>query len=305
MRQLALELVSIIYKVTKRIPISFISNLGEKIYSLKDPYVFNVLSPLGVDKESAYDLIPPNLFLNKIWICWFQGEDKAPDLVKKCIDSVRKHASGYDVIILTEGNIEEYVTLPNIVLIKYKNGLFSRTHFSDIVRMNLLAQQGGLWIDATIFVTRDLDLSIFFKNDFVSLRTTMKSSPLFITGYWTTYFVYTPSNFKLVQYTALLLNKYTEKYDRFIDYFLQDYIITKAIKDLNYESYMEERPVLGNQRWLLADLANKVMTSDLLQQFKQDTVGIYKLTYKSKYIREKNGRETVYKKIVEDGEYLE
>ncbi|HEU9066113.1 TPA: hypothetical protein VWW72_002131, partial [Streptococcus pneumoniae] len=72
-----------------------------------------------------------------------------------------------------------------------------------------------------------------------------------------------------------------------------------------YESYMEERPVLGNQRWLLADLANKVVTSELLQQFKQDTVGIYKVTYKSKYIRKKNGRETVYKKIVEDGECLE
>ena len=105
MRQLTLELVSIIYKVTKRIPIPFIFNLGERIYSLKDSYVFDVLSTLGVDKGSTYDLTPPDLFLNKIWICWFQGEDKAPDLVKKCIDSVRKHASGYDVIILTEDNI--------------------------------------------------------------------------------------------------------------------------------------------------------------------------------------------------------
>ena len=103
----------------------------------------------------------------------------------------------------------------------------------------------------------------------------------------------------------MIINKYIEEYDRFIDYFLQDYIISKAIKDLDYESYMEERPILGNHRWLLSSLANQIATSELLSQFKQDVVGVYKLTYKSNYVREKNGRETIYKKIVEDGKCLE
>lgn len=29
-------------------------------------------------------------YSNKVWICWLQGEEKAPELVKKCIASVRK-----------------------------------------------------------------------------------------------------------------------------------------------------------------------------------------------------------------------
>lgn len=304
MKQLTLDLINYTYKITKRVPFSFIRNLGERVYSSKDSYIFKVLDELNVE-ERIYDLSPPELFLDKIWICWFQGEENAPEIVRKCINSIREHSSGHEVIILTEENITDFVTIPNIVLEKYRRGLISKTHFSDIVRLNLLAQQGGLWIDATIFMTKDLDLSLYFKSDFVSLRHSTKTSPSFVTGYWTTYFVYVPRKFELVQYTALIINKYIEEYDRFIDYFLQDYIISKAIKDLDYESYMEERPILGDYRWLLADWANQVMTSELLQQFKQDAVGIYKLTYKSKYIREKNGRETVYKKIVEDGEYLE
>ena len=304
MKRLTLDLINYTYKITKRVPFSFIRNLGERVYSSKDSYIFKVLDELNVE-ERIYDLSPPELFLDKIWICWFQGEENAPEIVRKCINSIRKHSSGHEVIILTEENITDFVTIPNIVLEKYRRGLISKTHFSDIVRLNLLAQQGGLWIDATIFMTKDLDLSLYFKSDFFSLRHSTKTSPSFVTGYWTTYFVYVPRKFELVQYTALIINKYIEEYDRFIDYFLQDYIISKAIKDLDYESYMEERPILGDYRWLLSSLANQIATPELLSQFKQDGVGVYKLTYKTKYIREKNSRETIYKKIVEDGECLE
>ena len=31
-----------------------------------------------------------NLISKKIWICWFQGEENAPDIVRMCIASVRK-----------------------------------------------------------------------------------------------------------------------------------------------------------------------------------------------------------------------
>lgn len=304
MKRLTLDLINYTYKITKRLPFSFIKSLGERVYLSKDSYIFKVLDELNIE-ESSYDLSPPELFSDKIWICWFQGEEEAPEIVKKCINSVRKHASGDEVIILTEENITDFVTIPNIVLEKYRDGQISKTHFSDIVRLNLLAQQGGLWVDATVFMTRDLDLSLYFHSDFVSLKHSTKISPSFDTGYWTTYFVYVPRKFELVQYTAMTINKYIEEYDSFIDYFLQDYIISKAIKDLDYESYMEERPILGNNRWLLSSLANQIATSELLSQFKQDVVGIYKLTYKTKYIRKKNSRETIYKKIVEDGECLE
>ena len=37
-----------------------------------------------------------------IWICWFQGMDNAPDLVKKCYHSVVKNNPEKKVIVLTE-----------------------------------------------------------------------------------------------------------------------------------------------------------------------------------------------------------
>ncbi len=37
-----------------------------------------------------------------IWICWWQGIDQAPSIVKKCVDSIRKHAGNHKVIIITD-----------------------------------------------------------------------------------------------------------------------------------------------------------------------------------------------------------
>ena len=28
---------------------------------------------------------------NKVWICWFQGMEQAPDLIKKCYESIKEN----------------------------------------------------------------------------------------------------------------------------------------------------------------------------------------------------------------------
>ncbi|WP_258861139.1 capsular polysaccharide synthesis protein [Streptococcus pneumoniae] len=30
---------------------------------------------------------------NKVWICWFQGEERPPELIRTCIQSMRTHFS--------------------------------------------------------------------------------------------------------------------------------------------------------------------------------------------------------------------
>ena len=46
---------------------------------------------------------------NKIWICWFQGLDEAPNIVKKCIESVEKNNPDKEIVIITTNNIHDYV----------------------------------------------------------------------------------------------------------------------------------------------------------------------------------------------------
>ena len=302
MNNFTLQLIDTIYKITKRIPYNTIKKIGENIYKYKDNYILSLLDNLPI--QGDYSLIPPKLFENKVWICWLQGEESAPDIVKKCIASVRKNCKDFEVIVLTENNISEYVTLPSFVTEKYKKGVISKTHYSDVVRMNLIAQQGGLWVDSTIFMSKPLSKD-YFKTDFFSLRNTSNPSHPFMTSYWTTYFFYASHNNIVIKHCATILNEYVKEYDYFIDYFLMDYAIKKTISDLSVEYLMKQLDIIGNNRWLLHQNANKVATEDLISKFKNDPIGIYKLTYKVTYHQSKNGLDTIYKKIVESADSIE
>ena len=102
-----------------------------------------------------------------IWMCWLQGLDNAPEIVKKCVASVKQNMPNYEVRVLTAENLFEYVTLPEHIVKKYKNGTISFTHFSDILRTALLVQHGGIWLDATVLLTDSIpsqmtDAPLFF-----------------------------------------------------------------------------------------------------------------------------------------------
>lgn len=60
---------------------------------------------------------------------------------------------GGGVNVLTDSNIDDYVDFPDFIKDKYKTGIISRTHFSDLLRLELLARYGGVWIDSTVLLT--------------------------------------------------------------------------------------------------------------------------------------------------------
>ena len=91
----------------------------------------------------------------KIYSMWLQGEENAPKLVRSCFDSVRKNAKN-ELIVLDENSVFDYITLPQIIVDKYKAGKIPRAHFADICRVELLYEHGGYWLDATGFVTEQI-----------------------------------------------------------------------------------------------------------------------------------------------------
>lgn len=115
-------------------------------YKLKKQYAYL----LNADNET--ERISGNSPL-KIWTCWFQGEENAPSLVKSCIASMRNLFGNDMVTVITDENFTDYVELPDYILQKYRKGIISRAHFSDILRIELLHQHGGLWLDSTVFCT--------------------------------------------------------------------------------------------------------------------------------------------------------
>lgn len=106
---------------------------------------------------------------NKVWWCWLQGEENAPPLQKKCLKSLRENLKDREIIVITSENLYDYIDFPDYIKEKYKKGLISNTHFSDLIRLELLIRYGGTWVDSTAYFTgynKDLfDKKLFvFKN---------------------------------------------------------------------------------------------------------------------------------------------
>jgi hypothetical protein len=91
----------------------------------------------------------------KIWLLWLQGLDGAPEMIKNCYTSWVKQNSDWEIILLTEENLDKYCPLEIQPLLEADN--ITKQALSDIIRINLLATQGGVWADATCFCTRPLD----------------------------------------------------------------------------------------------------------------------------------------------------
>ncbi|HTB86074.1 MAG TPA: capsular polysaccharide synthesis protein, partial [Candidatus Sulfotelmatobacter sp.] len=94
-------------------------------------------------------------FPKTIWMFWQQGFDAAPVLVQKCLASWRRHNPNWRIVLLDEKNLREYVDTASIV--KANRDIISVQSLSNIIRINLLAQRGGVWVDATCFCCRPLD----------------------------------------------------------------------------------------------------------------------------------------------------
>ena len=99
-------------------------------------------------KEEPYPKEP-----RKVWICWFQGMDNAPEIVRRCYASVEKNITDREIVLLTEKNYREYISFPEEIQNKIDCGKIKGAHMSDLLRLEMLQRYGGTWIDATVFCT--------------------------------------------------------------------------------------------------------------------------------------------------------
>ena len=85
---------------------------------------------------------------SKIFVLWFQGEKNAPQLVKMCIDSMRKNSNGHEIVVLDRENLDKWVDYDPVVKKKFKNQEFSMQLESDYIRLNILKKFPALWLDS-------------------------------------------------------------------------------------------------------------------------------------------------------------
>ena len=181
-------------------------------------YADLVQSYVGLEQSSSIVLTDDC----PIWVCWLQGEDQMPFICKKCMESIRKHAGKHPVIMITFDNYQEYVTVPSYILEKVGKEI-SYTHFSDILRVNLLADHGGMWMDSTIYVTQDLP---DWNLPFYTLKQDLPNDKSYFSLYrWSGFFQGGVKNNLFHCFLRDFLYLYYEKEKALIEYSLMDYII--------------------------------------------------------------------------------
>ena len=168
-----------------------------------------ITEPLDETKQAV---IPTRI----IWICWLQGVERAPEIVKRCIASVRRYMAAYEIRIITAENISDNVILPEYIIRKYKKGTITPAHFSDILRTALLVQHGGIWLDATVLLSDSIPTEMTEAPLFVFQKSCLQALPHFGSNW----FIVAHKGNPVLQRMLDLLYAYWQKENIVRDYFI-------------------------------------------------------------------------------------
>lgn len=212
-----------------------------------------------------------------IWTCWLQGLENAPILVKRCIESMRQYANGYRVEIIDLNNVSQFVQLPDFVISKYKAGIIPYAHFSDMIRLELLEQYGGVWIDSTIFMT-DVLPNYIVDADLLIFRG-------FGVGHVSIYnpFLAAKPHHPIIQSMLQLLYAYWEKENKLVSYSIFHLFFSIAIAQsrLNQSLWNEVPNVSGTQMFYFQSRLGEPFDRKAYE-LATSISSLHKLTYKYK-----------------------
>ena len=232
---------------------------------------------------------------NKVWICWMQGLENAPKLVQRCVASIQENLPDRDTVLITEENYSQYVEFPEHIMNKFAKGIISPTHFSDLLRLELLTRHGGTWIDSTVYCTSpDIPSYMLDSNLFVFQGLKPIDGHVMQISNW---FITSETHNELLELTKYLLYKYWEKYD-----YMKDYFIFHLMFQLAIETYPEK----WKEVFPASNTLPHILLLNLFEDFNQTwwdnlllTTPFHKLTYKfdeSETIKD----GTYYKKIMKE-----
>ena len=233
-----------------------------------------------IDSYAAEPCVNSAKHSNKIWVCWLQGMDAAPFIIQKCYKSLRHNITGREIVLLTEENYREYISFPDYIEEKIASGAITKTHLTDLMRIELLTSYGGTWIDATVFCSGENIPEILLDSDlfmFQILKPGLSGQPTRVSSWFMTANV----NSNILNLTKVLLYAYWKSHSSMVSYFLLHDFIELAI-----ESYPKEWnrviKISNGSAHVLQYALDEVYNDTEYSAIIQGTC-FHKLTYKTEY----------------------
>lgn len=237
-----------------------------------------------------------------VWSLWWQGEEGMPNIVKICYYSQLKYVmdTGINYILLTKENIANYIDIPDFILEKVEKGQITLTHLSDIIRVLLLEQHGGMWLDLTLLFTKPINKS-YFDYDFFSIKLDNEKYKPFGSGQcltqcmWSGFCLSTAKKHSfLFRYLKESLLEYWSIHTTIIDYFIMNRLLKLAYnKDKYYKSIIERIPYSNPNLYILSPKINDQYEVDIFESLCEDTE-CFKLSYKMELNKYSSGNLTFY-----------
>lgn len=212
----------------------------------------------------------------------------APDIVRLCVKSIENNVD--NLIVLDKKNYTQWVSLPSYIIDRLECGEMSLAHFSDIVRFYLLFVYGGVWLDATCFLSRRIPQDILHK-DFWCINGAFKNNY----GWkWTSFVMIGKAGNIVSKQMLSFYYEYWKVHHHAITYLFLDCWLTvlyernKRIMDI-----INSLPDNGYKVFFLISNLNREYVPELEDKIR-NTFFVYKLTYKEPFYIEANEKLSLY-----------
>ena len=119
-----------------------------------EPYLVKRYSPVLRSKmEEARSKLLEHEHSKVIWWCWLQGIEAVPPIVRACYNSLKQHLTDSEIKVIDNKNWKQYIELPDYIGERWNKKQIPPALFSDLLRLQLLIEYGGSWIDSTVLCT--------------------------------------------------------------------------------------------------------------------------------------------------------
>lgn len=230
-----------------------------------------------------------------IWVCWWDGLSTAPELVKKCISSIKANSISRPVIIIDKTNYSSYLTVPEFFIEKVNSKKMLIAHFADYLRVSLIHKYGGLWLDATIFCSAPIPDS-YFSIPFFSCKSKEPDMRYFSQKRWTSFVLGGFKDSDFFNFLKKSFESYWSKNDNAVDYLMFDHIIYLGIQNNKmFQDMIESLPPNNPHRDdLQAAMNDSLRANEFSNVINEDTI-LYKLSWRETYsLRTSDDSDSIY-----------
>ena len=272
--------------------------LSSWAHSQKEEWILNYLQRMldpVIQKYKKYDHNGISEENAPIWVCWWDGEENAPLLVRQCIKSIMKNSGEHPVNIVSEKNYSEYLDISEYILNKMKTQKMGLAHFSDYLRVCLLERYGGLWLDATIFCSQMIPQECF-SLPFFTCKSEVKKGRYLSEFQWVTFCLGGWKHQVFYQFMKEAFELYWRMENVAIDYLFFDDLIYIAKENIpSIRKLLEAVPINNIHRDDLQAAMNEVLPATEFWNVIKDDTALYKLSWRETYSESlSDGKQSIY-----------